>query len=305
MAGTALDVVVIGSIGIDTNIYGLDEGVDLERETSFTDNLDYIGQAGGFTSRGFAQLGKATAFIGSVGGDPMGAWIRETFRQDGIDATGLFLDPNGTNRSVNLMYPDGQRKSFYDGKGHMQLIPDLEQCRNVLARTRLAHFQLPNWGRLLLPIARELGLTISCDLQDIVSLPDRYRQDFINAADILFFSSVHHTDTFAIMHELLGNHAGRIVIAGMGARGCAVCTRQGIQTFGPVVDNHPVIDSVGAGDALAVGFLSSFVLDSYSLDAAILRGQIAARYTCSQKASSAHLITSEILEQRYAQLADD
>jgi sugar/nucleoside kinase (ribokinase family) len=58
----------------------------------------------------------------------------------------------------------------------------------------------------------------------------------------------------------------------------------------------PVIDTNGAGDGLAVGFLSSYVLGGYSLADAIRRGQIAARYTCTQKASSAHLISPEMLK---------
>ena len=56
-----------------------------------------------------------------------------------------------------------------------------------------------------------------------------------------------------------------------------------------------MIDTNGAGDALAVGFLSSYVLDGYALDDAIRRGQIAARYTCTIKASSSNLITAEKL----------
>jgi sugar/nucleoside kinase (ribokinase family) len=57
----------------------------------------------------------------------------------------------------------------------------------------------------------------------------------------------------------------------------------------------PVIDTTGAGDGLAVGFSSSYVLGGYSLEDSIRRGQIAARFTCTQKASSAHLITPELL----------
>ena len=57
----------------------------------------------------------------------------------------------------------------------------------------------------------------------------------------------------------------------------------------------PVIDTNGAGDSLAVGFLSSFVLDKYSLRTPIRRGQIAARYACTQRAYSASLITPEKL----------
>jgi acarbose 7IV-phosphotransferase len=84
-------------------------------------------------------------------------------------------------------------------------------------------------------------------------------------------------------------------VSGMGAKGCALGTRDGIRYFEPINMAAPVIDTNGAGDGLAVGFLSSYVLGGYSLEDSIRRGQIAARYTCTQKASSAHLITSELL----------
>jgi sugar/nucleoside kinase (ribokinase family) len=65
----------------------------------------------------------------------------------------------------------------------------------------------------------------------------------------------------------------------------------------------PVIDTNGAGDGLAVGFLSSFVLDGYTLHDSILRGQIVARYSCSQKASSSKLITASKLNHYYYRLS--
>src|SRR5919204_2658086 len=81
--------------------------------------LDYVGQSGGVSSRGFAQLGKKTAVIGYVGDDYSGAYIRQELARDEIDTTALFVDPLGTSRSVNLMSADGRRTSFLDGKGHM------------------------------------------------------------------------------------------------------------------------------------------------------------------------------------------
>jgi len=58
------EVVVIGAVGIDTNVYISANSVDFVLEASFTENLDYIGMAGGYSSKGFARLGKKTAFIG-------------------------------------------------------------------------------------------------------------------------------------------------------------------------------------------------------------------------------------------------
>jgi len=290
-----LDVAVIGNVGIDTNVYLPGAEVDFSREANFTENLDYVGQAGGYASRGYAQLGKRAAFIGYVGDDFSGRFIREEFARDGIDTTAVFVDPAGTSRSVNFMYGDGRRKNFYDGKSHMQLQPDRATCRSVLAQTQLAHFNLPNWARQLLPIAKELGVTIACDLQDVLTLRDGYREDFIDAADIVFFSAANQPDPRPLIEELLQWKPNLIVVSGMGAAGCALGTRAGIRIFQPVMMEPPVIDTNGAGDGLAVGFLSSYVLDGYSLEDSVRRGQIAARYTCTRKASSSQLITNEIM----------
>lgn len=289
------DVAVIGNVGIDTNVYFYGADVDFSREANFTDNVDYVGQAGGYASRGYAQLGKRTTFIGCVGDDFSGRFIREEFTHDDIDLSGLFIDPAGTSRSLNFMYQDGRRKNFYDGKSHMTLQPDLAICRRLLGEAKLAHFNIPNWARFLLPIARELGVTIACDIQDVVNLRDGYREDFIEYADIVFFSAVNHADPAPLIYELLNWKPNLIAVSGMGVRGCALGTRDGVRYFPPVSMPTPVIDTNGAGDGLAVGFLSSYVLDGYSLEDAIRRGQIAARYTCAQKASSSNLITPDLM----------
>lgn len=300
MTHKRFDVVVIGSVGIDTNVYLPGADIDFDVEANFTENLDYVGQAGGYASRGYAQLGKRTAFIGYAGDDYHGRFIREELARDRIDTTALFIDPTGTARSVNFMYQDGRRKNFYDGKGHMQLQPDLEVCRAVLAQTAMAHFNLPNWARYLLPIARELGLTVACDLQDVISVDDAYRRDFIEYADILFCSAVNYPDPTPLIEAFLAVNPDQVIIVGMGAEGCALGTRDGVRFFPAVDMDAPVIDTNGAGDGLAVGLLTSYVLDGYSLVDSVWRGQIAARYTCTLKASSSNLITMEKLDRFFS-----
>ena len=304
MAENPFDVVVVGSVGIDTNVYFYGAGPDFDVESNFTENIDYVGQAGGYSSRGYAQLGKKIAFIGYLGDDHLGQLIRDDFAHDGIDMTGTFIDPMGTKRSINFMYPDGRRKNFYDGKGNMHLHPDLEVCRTILSKSGLAHFNIPNWARYLLPLARELGLPVAIDLQDVVSVDDPYRQDFIRQADFLFFSAVNYDDPKPLIDAFLALKPDLIVVSGMGARGCALGKQNGVRYFPSVEMEAPVIDTNGAGDALAVAFLSSYVMDGYSLEDSILRGQIAARHTCTLKASSSQLISIDQLDAYYKNLRD-
>jgi acarbose 7IV-phosphotransferase len=206
MSNKRFDVAIVGNVGVDTNIYIAGRDINLDVESNFTENLDCVGQAGGYSARGFAQLGKRTAFIGYIGDDFQGRLIREEFERDGIDTTCVFIDPSGTCRSVNLMYPDGRRRNFYDGKDHMQLHPNIECCKVILADVRLVHFNIPNWARYLLPLAREAGATVSCDLQDVMSLVDSYRDDFVKNADILFFSAVNQPSPSSVLKKSLPFH---------------------------------------------------------------------------------------------------
>lgn len=295
MAITKCEVVVVGNVGIDTNIYLYTEEVDFSVEANFSQNFDYVGQAGGYASRGYAALGYQTAFIGHVGADYSGEYIRQVLIGDGVDLAGLFIDPMGTSRSVNFMYRDGRRKNFYDGRGHMDLHPPVEICREIFTGAKLAHFNIPNWARELLPIAHECGVKIAVDLQDVRDLDDPYRQDFIQAADYLLFSAANHADPRPLIKACLQQNERQVILAGMGALGCMLGTRESITQFAVPNLNLPVVDTNGAGDSLAVGFLSAHVLEGLPLDESVLRGQIAARHCCAQKASTDHLLDCELL----------
>lgn len=296
-----LDAVVAGCIGIDTNVYLYGREIDWGVEANFTQNVDYVGQAGGYSARLFASLGARTAFVGALGEDFQGAFIRQELAADGIEAR-FFTDPGGTHRSVNVMYPDGRRKNFYDGKAQTEVVPDLGAVRALLARARLVHVHLEDWCRHLLPIARGLGVVVSCDLQDVVSLDDPYRRDFIDGADVLFLSCVNFPEPAGVLRTLQGGKPGRIVVGGRGAAGCALADDDGVRFFPPVTLPEPVVDTNGAGDSLAVGFLASHVLAGFSIEDAVLRGQIAARLTCTRKATSRNLVTRRLLDELHGRL---
>lgn len=293
---------MVGNVGIDTNVYLAGNDIDFAHEANFTENLDTVGQAGGYASRGYARLGVFTAFIGYIGADWMGEQIRRTLQSDGIDTRGVFIDPRGTSRSVNLVYPDGSRKNFYDGKDHMELHPPLDECLMVMREARLVHFNIPNWARQLLDPARRLGITIACDIQDVVDPADPYRLDFIQQADYLFFSAVNHADPAPIIQAYLALNPRLVVLATRGARGCTLGTTDGIRSFPPVHLELPVVDTNGAGDAFAVGFLVSRVLKGFDLDESVFRGQVCARHKCAQQSTSGTMITRDLLDY-YASVA--
>jgi sugar/nucleoside kinase (ribokinase family) len=227
--------------------------------------------------------------VGYVGDDPLGRWIEAELREAGVDRL-LFTDPAGTSRSVNLMARDGTRKNFYDGKSHLTLAPDLGRCEAFLAGARLAHFHLPHWARRLLPLARGRGLAVSVDLQDVADPDDPYRRDFVEAADVLFCSAV-NLEPEALAAALRVRNPRATVVVGMGARGAGLLHGGRFRRFPPEPLHEPVVDTNGAGDCLAAGFLLAHVLEGRPPEEAIRWGQLAARWACTMRRKWRRLLT--------------
>ena len=282
--GQINDVVVVGNIGIDTNVYLHGTEIDFSVEANFTRNIDTIGQAGGYAVRAYRGLGWKTAFIGTAGDDIWGNSIEASLQEAQVDTRGLWVDRQGTSRSVNIINSRGLRKNFYDGKDHMNLDPPLEICKIVLRGAKLVHCNIPNWARKLLPSIKHAGIKLACDIQDIVDIHDPYRRDFIQAADFLFFSATNFRDTDRLVCELNGINQDSVLICGMGEAGCKVWDGKALTHYPAFVSEREVIDTNGAGDTLAAVFLCKHVLENRSLDESITTAQKAARLICSMRA---------------------
>ena len=286
----SVEVVVVGAAGVDTCVYLTGE-VDPSADATFTTNRDGVGQAGGYAARGYAALGLRTAYCGGLGDDEAGRLVRRVLEGEGIDLSTCFLAPAGTARSVNLMSPDGGRRAFYDGRADPDPGPDLTAVVRLLRRARLCHLNIPDWARRVIPVAREAGVPVVCDLQDVRSADDRYRQDFVDGADVLCFSTANGVNPHLLMQQYWQRRPQLVLVAGLGSLGCAV------GVAGEVV-HHPapdsplaVVDTNGAGDALAVGFATAYLLEGLPSAQAAERGQRAARVTCAQRLPKQALAT--------------
>ena len=297
-----LDFICVGAVGIDTNVYLYSDYINFKVEMNFSQNIDNIGQAGGYSSRILKNLDCNVGFIGYIGSDYHGKFIKDSFSSWDIE-TLWFMDPEGTKRSINIMNKAGQRKNFYDGKGSMSANPDLEQCNKFLKNTGIVHFSIANWARYLLPICKELGLIISCDIQDIVDPDDEYRKDFIKASDVLFLSGVNFKNLTNLITSIRNLNQETLIIIGMGKKGAGISVKgTKISYYQTPKLYFPIVDTNGAGDALATGFLFAQYILKETIENSLLIGQINAQYICSQKCPKNRLMTKEQLISLFNQI---
>jgi len=279
-------ITVVGNPGLDTLVVLADADPDLEADGHFVRNVDTVGHAAAFTARASARLGHHTRILGSTGADVIGALVRGVLAADGVDTSLMFDDPAGTARSVNFIRPDGRRTFFYDGGSHMILRPPEPSVDAALSGTDLVFASLPNWARDVVGRAHGLGLPVAVDLQDVRDPADTYRADFIAAADYLFASAAHLDDPVAAAESWFADGPATLVVFGMGPRGAMVVQRgeggRPIVTHCPPPElGLPIVDTTGAGDSLATGFLDGLLFGGLSVANALHRGQVLARIVAS------------------------
>jgi 5-dehydro-2-deoxygluconokinase len=100
-----LDLIAVGRSSVD--LYGEQVGGRLENMVSFA---KYIGGSPTNTACGGARLGLKTGLVTRVGADHMGRFIREQLAEEGVDVTGVILDPDRLTSLVILGIRD--RNSF-------------------------------------------------------------------------------------------------------------------------------------------------------------------------------------------------
>jgi acarbose 7IV-phosphotransferase len=158
-----------------------------------------------------------------------------------------------------------------------------------------ATLNIPNWARAVIPIARECGALVCCDLQDVTHAQDPYRLDFVLGADIIAFSCARDIEPEAMMRAYWKLNPRLVQVAGLGPDGCAYGANGDVHRQPPPECDMPVIDTNGAGDALMVGFASRYAMEGLQLGEAARQGQLAARVTCSQRVPKTTFATVELL----------
>ena len=121
-----------------------------------------------------ARLGLSSAFIGKVGADLHGRFLKETLEKEGVDCRGLILDPESpTTLAFVELLPGGERDFAFHRKGcgdtrlrPEELPEDLIRGARVLHLGTLSLTDEPACSAAFraVDIARGAGVTVSCDV---------------------------------------------------------------------------------------------------------------------------------------------
>ena len=262
------DIVTIGEILIDLTYSGRENGIPVYKANP--------GGAPANVAVAAARLGADTAFIGKVGDDYYGDFLRKTMQENGVDISGMLTDSAaGTTLAVVSLSDSGERSfSFYRKNCADTLLDSGEVSLDLLGDTKFLHFgsvsltDEPSRSATLFAAqkAKELGATVTYDPNYRAALWNseaeavEQMKSVLGMVDILKISDEElplltgTADAEAGTKQLFDTYNIPLILLTLGADGAFY--RRGDETGKAEGFKVKVADTNGAGDTFFGAFLS-------------------------------------------------
>ncbi len=223
---------------------------------------------------GVASLGARTAFIGKVKDDQIGRLYSHDIKAANVAfATEAASDGPATGCSYILVTPDGERTmNTYLGAAQELTPADIDPAE--IAASGIVYLEGYLWDPKNAKdaflkasgIAHDAGRQVALTLSDAFCV-DRYRGEFLDlmrsgTADLIFANeaelhSLYQTSDFDTALAQLRKDVGLGVVT-RSEKGCVVTTKGGVVSV-PAFPIEKLVDTTGAGDLFAAGFLFGLV----------------------------------------------
>jgi sugar/nucleoside kinase (ribokinase family) len=307
MAETRFDVLGIGNAIVDVIAradddfllsHGMHKGgmalIDEARAEAIYDamgpTIEVSGGSAANTIVGIANFGARAAFVGKVKNDVLGHTFSHDIRAAGVTfETAHAQDGASTGRCYILVTPDGERTlNTFLGAARDLHPQDIDP--EAIAAAAITYLEGYLWDPnnakeaflKAAKIAHDAGRMIALTLSDSFCV-DRWRDEFLGlirsgTVDLLFANetelhALYQTADFGTALGALRTDA-RLAVVTRSEKGCVVVSRENTQA----VHAYPVervVDTTGAGDLFAAGFLFGLAREQTEEDAARL-GALAA-----------------------------
>lgn len=266
------DIVTIGEILIDLTYSGRDKGIPV-----------YTANPGGAPANvavAAARLGADAAFIGKVGRDYYGDFLRKTLEDNRVDVSGMLTDEEArTTLAVVSLSESGERSfSFYRKNCADTLLSEGEISLSHLGNTRFLHFgsvsltDEPSRSATIFAakMAKEHGATITYDpnyranLWESEEIAVEQMKSVLDIVDILKISDEElplltgTDDPAAGTRQLYDTYGIPLILLTLGPDGAFY--RRGDETGKADGFKVQVADTNGAGDTFFGAFLSRMAL---------------------------------------------
>ncbi len=235
--------------------------------------VEISGGSAANTAVGVASLGGRAAFVGKVRDDELGEAFARNIRGAGVDfRTPAAASGPSTARSYILVTPDGER-TMNTYLGAAQHLAPEDVAESEIAAAAITYLEGYLWDpqnakeafRRAARLAHSAKRTVALTLSDAFCV-DRWRDEFRalvreGTVDLLFANetelhSLYQTADFDTAVAALREDA-KLAVVTRSEKGAMVVSKNGSEAV-PAFPVDRVVDTTGAGDLFAAGFLYGF-----------------------------------------------
>ncbi|MDG5471092.1 aminoimidazole riboside kinase [Jeotgalibacillus sp. ET6] len=223
---------------------------------------------------GVARLGIESHFIGKVGEDVLGRFLKDTLNSYGVNTDSMKLTRDHRTGVVFVTLAEGGERSFdfYIDPSADRFLTAEELNDSVFEQSKIFHFgsismiSEPSKGatQKAVELAKKHGLLVSYDPNLRLSLwenPEQARRTIVSMLDQVDVLKISEeeleflTGTFDIQKgvEVLQNYPIPLILITMGAEGSHLYTKEG--HLHVPARKVQAVDTTGAGDAFVSGVL--------------------------------------------------
>jgi sugar/nucleoside kinase (ribokinase family) len=300
-------VVSIGEVLID---FVAQEIGTLEKVTSFT---KYPGGAPANFAVGLARLGIDVAFIGKVGNDAFGNYLKDYLDKEGVITNYL---SKGTSEKTTLAFVSLDENAERDFLFYRSNAADLQLTLQDIKLDEITKCEYLHFGTVsltnnptqdtilqIIKVCKDTGTKICFDPNIRLSLWESESQLRENLEKVLPYVDICYpskeelffvlknttSDEQEAINLLMDKYPIDIVALKLGEDGCLIKKRDDFFLTIPAFE-VPVIDTTGAGDGFNVGFIYSLATGK-SLEVAGIFGNAVAALVIQQKGAMSALPT--------------
>lgn len=265
------DIIGFGALNYD-RLYIVDEVPTPGDEIAIKRIEEDAGGSAANTIVGLARLGLKTGFIGIIGFDDEGKWIMKNFETDKVDTRGISITSGArTGTVIGFVDAKGERAlSVYPGANNLLEITDINL--GYAKKAKFIHFssfvndkQFKQQIFLLKKISQENPeikfsftpgmIYVRRGIEKLNPIIERSHVLFFSEREIKLLTGLEYRDAC----KALLKKGAKIVAVTLGVKGCYISDENESMFIGALRPPKKVVDTTGAGDAFAAGFLYGLI----------------------------------------------
>ena len=263
------DIIALGELNVDLLLNRICGFPEIGKEIFAKEMTLTLGSSTAIFAANAASLGARVSFLGMVGKDDFGAFVKTSLKERGVDTSNLIeVSAAATGLTAILNYDEDRANVTYPGAMSIMGAKDIDP--EAIARARHCHISsvflqetLHKELYQIVKLVKDNGATLSMDVQFD---PDEawefdYRK-ILPLVDVFMpnkqeLMGITHTDNVEDAIAAVKPYINVAVIK-MGSEGALLLTKE-FSKIHKGWRNENVVDAIGAGDSFDSGFITSFV----------------------------------------------